>query len=75
MKILVAEDEPQLLRVLTVAMEHAGYDVDPVDNGLKAVEHAKENSYDVIMLDIMMSVMDGITALTKLVKVAIRLIF
>lgn len=66
MKILVAEDEPQLLRVLTVAMEHAGYDVDPVDNGLKAVEHAKENSYDVIMLDIMMPVMDGITALKKI---------
>jgi len=66
MKILVAEDEPQLLRVLTVAMEHAGYDVDPVDNGLKAVEHAKENSYDVIMLDIMTPVMDGITALKKI---------
>ena len=66
MKILVAEDEPQLLRVLTVAMEHAGYDVDPVDNGLKAVEHAKENSYDVIMLDIIMPVMDGITALKKI---------
>lgn len=66
MKILVAEDESQLLRVLTVAMEHAGYDVDPVDNGLKAVEHAKENSYDVIMLDIMMPVMDGITALKKI---------
>ena len=66
MKILVAEDEPQLLRVFTVAMEHAGYDVDQVDNGLKAVEHAKENSYDVIMLDIMMPVMDGITALKKI---------
>ena len=66
MKILVAEDEPQLLRVLTVAMEHAGYDVDQVDNGLKAVEHAKENSYDVFMLDIMMPVMDGITALKKI---------
>ncbi len=35
MKILVAEDEPQLLRVLTVAMQKAGYEVDPVDNGLK----------------------------------------
>lgn len=66
MKILVAEDEPQLLRVLTVAMEHAGYDVDPVENGLKAVEHAKENSYDIIMLDIMMPVIDGITALKKI---------
>lgn len=66
MKILVAEDEPQLLRVLTVAMQKAGYEVDPVDNGLKAVEHAKQNCYDVIILDIMMPVMDGITALKQI---------
>ncbi len=66
MKILVAEDEPQLLRVLTVAMEKSGYEVDPVDNGQKAVEHAKENSYDVMILDIMMPVMDGITALKEI---------
>lgn len=66
MKILVAEDEPQLLRVLTVAMQKAGYEVDPVDNGLKAVEHAKQNCYDVIILDIMMPAMDGITALKQI---------
>lgn len=66
MRILVAEDEPQLSRVLVAAMENAGYEVDSVANGKEAVEQARENSYDIIMLDIMMPVMDGITALKKI---------
>lgn len=66
MKILVAEDEPQLSRVLVAAITNAGYEVDPVFNGKDAVEKARENTYDIIMLDIMMPVMDGITALKKI---------
>lgn len=66
MKILVAEDEPQLSRVLVAAMTNAGYEVDPVFNGKDAVEKARQNTYDIIMLDIMMPVMDGITALKKI---------
>ena len=63
MKILLAEDEEQLSRVLVAAMQSVNYEVDPVFNGRDAVELAKKNSYDVIILDIMMPVMDGITAL------------
>ena len=66
MKILVAEDEPQLSRVLVAAMTNAGYEVDPVFNGKDAVEKARQHTYDIIMLDIMMPVMDGITALKKI---------
>ncbi|GBG04435.1 response regulator transcription factor [Lactobacillus rodentium] len=66
MKILVAEDEPQLSRVLVAAMTNAGYEVDPVFNGKDAVAKARQNTYDIIMLDIMMPVMDGITALKKI---------
>lgn len=66
MKILIAEDEPQLSRVLVAAMEHENYEVDAVANGQEAFEHAQKNSYDVIILDIMMPVMDGITALKKI---------
>lgn len=66
MKILLAEDEPQLSRVLTAAMQHENYEVDAVLNGKEAVEHAQANSYDVMILDIMMPVMDGITALKKI---------
>lgn len=63
MKILLAEDEPQLSHVVKTALETSGYEVDAVFNGAEAVEKAKQNAYDVIILDIMMPVMDGIEAL------------
>lgn len=66
MKILIAEDEEQLSRVLVAAMQHENHDVTAVENGKQAVEKASENSYDIIILDIMMPVMDGITALKKI---------
>lgn len=68
MKILIAEDEEQLSRVLVAAMQSVNYGVDPVFNGRDAVELARKNSYDVIILDIMMPVMDGITALKEIRK-------
>lgn len=66
MKILLAEDEPQLNRVVKVALESVHYQVDSVFNGQEAVEAAKKNAYDVMIFDIMMPVMDGVTALKKI---------
>lgn len=66
MKILLAEDEPQLNRVVKSALETQHYQVDSAFNGQEAVDLAKKNPYDVIILDIMMPVMDGITALKKI---------
>ena len=54
MKILLAEDEAQLNRVLTVAMQKIGYDVDSVFNGQEAIDAVKKHPYDVIIMDIMM---------------------
>lgn len=66
MKILLAEDEDQLSRVLKMAMEHNGYTVDVVGDGEAAVQHAKENAYDVMIFDIMMPKKSGIDALKEI---------
>ena len=66
MKILLAEDEKQLSRVLIMAMKSVGYDVDPVFNGQEAVKHAQANAYDVMIFDIMMPVKTGLEALKEI---------
>lgn len=66
MKILLAEDEKQLSRVLIMAMKSVGYDVDLVFNGQEAVEHAQANAYDVMIFDIMMPVKTGLEALKEI---------
>ena len=66
MKILVAEDEIQMNRVLTTALTHEGYDVDSVYDGQAAIDMANENAYDVIVMDIMMPVKSGIEAVQEI---------
>ena len=66
MRILVAEDEQQLSHVLSSAMTASGYQVDIANNGQEAIEQAKENAYDVIILDIMMPVKSGLEALKEI---------
>ena len=66
MKILLAEDEQQLSRVLETAMTHEGYQVDTAFDGQEAVDLAKENAYDLMILDIMMPVKTGIEALKEI---------
>ncbi|MCW8518885.1 response regulator transcription factor [Streptococcus macedonicus] len=66
MKILVAEDEIQMNRVLTTALTHEGYDVDSVYDGQAAIDMANENTYDVMVMDIMMPVKSGIEAVQEI---------
>ena len=66
MKILIAEDEQQLRRAYTVAMERAGSEVTAVENGQRAVEEAAAHAFDVILLDIMMPVKTGLEALMEM---------
>ncbi len=65
-KILMADDDEVILKVAKFNLEKAGYEVVTAANGGDAVEMAKMEQPDLIILDIMMPVMDGYTALLKL---------
>lgn len=59
MRILVVEDEPDLLRTISKALREKGYAVDEALDGKEALSCAAISSYDAIILDMMMPVMDG----------------
>lgn len=67
-KILLADDEKDLSRATKMILEFSGYDVDVAYNGQEALDLSKEKTYDCILLDIMMPVMDGIQALKQMRK-------
>ncbi len=66
MRILLAEDERALSRVLMKIFEKNNFSADAVYNGADALEYLSAGNYDVAVFDIMMPVMDGITALKAL---------
>ena len=66
MRILIAEDDPKLLKSLMHIFELNHYAVDGVDNGIDAFEYASSNEYDGLVLDIMMPGMDGVSLIKKL---------
>ena len=66
MRILVAEDERNLNRILTEALTDEGYSVDPCFDGQEAWDALACAEYDVLVLDIMMPRMDGLTLVRKL---------
>jgi two-component system OmpR family response regulator len=59
MRVLVVEDEPMLARSLRKGLEGAGFAVDHAPDGGEGLWYAQENTYDVILLDIMLPVMNG----------------
>ena len=67
-RILLADDEKDLARATKMILEFSGYEVDVAYNGKEALEKAGEKNYDVIILDIMMPIMDGIEALKEIRK-------
>jgi len=65
-KILVVEDEVSLLQALNLKLEKAGFEVLSAKNGQEGLTTALKEQPDLILLDIVMPVMDGMTMLKKL---------
>lgn len=66
MRILIVEDEKALSKVLVKIFEKNYYSVDTVYNGQEALDYIATGNYDIVLMDVMMPVMDGITALKKI---------
>lgn len=66
MRILLAEDTKDLNRNITLLLQHENYDVDSAFDGAEALDYLKTDSYDCVILDIMMPRVDGLTVLKEL---------
>ncbi|MBZ4643027.1 MAG: two-component system, OmpR family, alkaline phosphatase synthesis response regulator PhoP [Deferribacteres bacterium] len=66
MRVLIADDELRLRKVVALHLKKSGLDVIEVSNGRQAIEKAKECKPDVIVLDVMMPEMNGLEALSHI---------
>ena len=66
MKILVVDDEELLVKGIRFNLQNEGHNVITGNNGLEAVQLTLEHRPDLVVLDIMMPVMDGLTACAKI---------
>lgn len=69
-KILLVDDEPDIIEIVSYNLKSEGYQIFTAANGLEAVTSAKKNSPHLILLDIMMPKMDGIEACEKIRKIS-----
>ena len=67
-KILLAEDGVDNQRLLTHILEHAGANVELAGNGQQVLEKLSANSYDLVLMDVQMPVMDGLQAAKEIRK-------
>ena len=72
MRVLYVDDDPAMTAAVEQMLASEGYDCDAVALGKRAVEIAKRNKYDVILLDIMMPDIDGYEVVERVRKAGVR---
>ena len=69
-KILVADDEADIRKIVRLLLEKKGYSVSEASNGLAAIEAVKGGDIDLVIMDIMMPKMSGIEATAKIREIS-----
>ena len=64
--ILVADDDPDILSIVSMSLETQGYTVYKAANGREAVDLARQHHPDLVLMDMMMPVVSGYEAVTEL---------
>ncbi|MEX2248921.1 MAG: ATP-binding protein [Parvibaculum sp.] len=67
LKVLLAEDQPVNQKLMMAVMERLGHDLTIAENGVEAIRRLREDSFDIVLMDIQMPLMDGIQA-TKVIR-------
>jgi DNA-binding response OmpR family regulator len=65
-RILVVEDEPRILAFVARGLQGEGFAVDAASDGVDALRRAREEQYDVVVLDLLLPRLDGLTVLREL---------
>lgn len=67
-KILIIDDEEELITLLTEILEYENYVVDSANSGLEALKKLNSETYSLIVTDVMMPDMDGIALIEKVLS-------
>ncbi len=67
-KLLIVDDEVNIRAVVREYAEFEDYEVDEAENGMEAVEKCRQNTYDLIIMDVMMPKLDGYSASKEIKK-------
>ncbi|WP_410058625.1 response regulator transcription factor [Ruminococcus sp.] len=68
-KILVVDDEIKIREIIKEYAEFEGYEVAQAEDGMQAVEMAKNQDFDIIIMDVMMPKLDGYSACKEIRKI------
>ena len=67
-KVLIVDDEPRIVKFLSLKLASSGFQVTPASNGKEALEQARKVNPDIVIMDIIMPGMNGVETLKQLRK-------